>query len=181
MVGASEILIIAVVGTAVIVGATLVRRVTRKPAAGPSPSMPDKPPAASLPAAAARESHVIVELVRGDIPGQIRAHAAEAERRDLRPFVEFGTSWCPPSVIFGRSLSDPRMLATLDGVYLIRANADHWDYEAARLLGFNIATVPVFYEVDADGSPTGHSINGGAWGADTIENMSRVLTPFFAE
>jgi hypothetical protein len=180
MVGPSEFLVIAVVGTLVIVGATLVRRATRKPAGGARPSMPDKAPAAALPVAAPTHTHVVVELGAGEVLQRLREHAAEAERLGLRPFVEFGASWCPPSVIFARSLSDARMIASLAGVYLIRAEADRWDYQLARAAGFDIASVPVFYELDAEGRPTGHSINGGAWGADTIDNMARVLTPFFA-
>ncbi len=182
MVGPSEFVIIAIVGTAVLVGATLVRRATRKPAAGPRPSVPDKAPAALAVAVAAApaHTHVVVELGTGEVLQRLREHAAEAERLGLRPFVEFGASWCPPSVIFARSLSDARMVASLAGVYLIRAEADRWDYQLARAAGFDIATVPVFYELDAEGRPTGHAINGGAWGADTIDNMARVLTPFFA-
>lgn len=181
MVGPSEFVIIAIVGTAVLVGAALVRRATRKPAAGPRPSMPDKAPAAALPVVAApAHTHLVVEIGTGEVLQRLREHAAEAEQLGLRPFVEFGASWCPPSVMFARSLSDPRMAASLAGVYLIRAEADRWDYQLARAAGFDIATVPVFYELDAEGRPSGHSINGGAWGADTIDNMARVLTPFFA-
>lgn len=177
MVGPSEFLIIAVVGVAVLVGATLIRRVTRRGAAGPTPSLP-APRSAPLPASA--PAHQVVELGGGDLAGQLRAHASEAELRGLRPFVEFGATWCPPSAIFGRSLADPRMVAALAGVYLIRAESDHFAYEQLAGAGFEISAVPVFFELDAAGRPTGRTINGGAWGADTVDNMSRVMGRFFA-
>jgi hypothetical protein len=109
----------------------------------------------------------------------LREHANAAELAKLRPFLEFGAVWCPPSRIFGDSLEDPRMKSALAGVYLIRAEMDDFsDDPYAREL--RATSVPVFYELDADGRWTGRTINGGAWGADTIENMSRVMSGFFA-
>jgi hypothetical protein len=179
MVGAGEIVVIVVVATAVIVGGTLVLRVTRgQPRSGPTPSLP--PARASVPIRARPHEHHVVQIHRGDLREQLRTHAAEAELRGLRPFVEFGAVWCPPSSMFGRILGDPQMVEALAGVYLIRAESD--DFEAAELgdSGFTIRAVPVFFELDAEGQPTGRRIDGGAWGADTIENMSRVMGQFFA-
>jgi hypothetical protein len=179
MLGAGEVVIILVVGTALVVGATLVRRVTRKQAqVGPTPRVPaplyesildDRP-----------QEHQVVQIHRGDLREQLRTHAGEAELRGLRPFVEFGASWCPPSAMFGRVLDDPSMVAALAGVYLIRAESDHFEADQLIEAGFNIRSVPVFYELDAEGEPSGRQINGGAWGADTVENMSRVMGEFFA-
>jgi hypothetical protein len=176
--GLAEIalLMVMVVGAAaVVIGLVLRSSARRQPlASGESPSLPPKPTAA--PAA----SHVVVHI-RGGTPlaTLLREHANAAELAKLRPFLEFGAVWCPPSRMFGDALEDPRMRAALAGVYLIRAELDEFgDDPYAREL--RAVAVPVFYELDAEGRATGRTINGGAWGADTIENMSRTMTGFFA-
>lgn len=178
MVGAGEVVVLLVVGTAVIIGAALIRRVTRGPSrAGPTPSLPAPRP---QPIVARPQDHQVVQIRRGDLREQLRTHASEAELRGLRPFVEFGASWCPPSAMFGRVLDDPSMVAALAGVYLIRAESDHFEADELIDAGFQIRSVPVFFELDAEGVPSGRQIDGGAWGADTVENMSRVMGQFFA-
>jgi hypothetical protein len=179
MVGTGEIIVILVVGTAVVVGATLVRRVLRGQArSGPTPSLPVA--GASKLIHARPQEHQVVEIHSGDLREQLRTHAAEAELRGLRPFVEFGASWCPPSAMFGRILDDPSMVAALAGIYLIRAESDDFDDQLGDA-GFRVVSVPVFFELDAEGQPTGRRIDGGAWGADTVENMSRVMGQFFSQ
>lgn len=160
---------------AVVMGVVMLRSQRRQPlASGESPSMPVKP--APAPAA----SHVVVHIHAGTpLAASLREHANAAELAKLRPFLEFGAVWCPPSRIFGDALEDPRMRSALAGVYLIRAEMDEFgDDPYAREL--RVVSVPVFYELDAEGRWTGRTINGGAWGADTIENMSRTMTGFFA-
>jgi hypothetical protein len=39
-------------------------------------------------------------------------------------------------------------------------------------------TVPAFYEIRADGS-VGRTINGAAWGEDTVENIAPPLEAYF--
>lgn len=160
---------------AVVFGLVLLRSQRRQPlASGESPSLPAKP------APAPRASHVVVHIHPGtSLAALLREHANAAELAKLRPFLEFGAVWCPPSRIFGDALEDPRMRSALAGVYLIRAELDEFgDDPYAREL--RATSVPVFYELDAEGRSTGRTINGGAWGADTIENMSRTMTGFFA-
>lgn len=179
MVGAGEIVVIVVVGVAVVVGATLIRRVTLgRASSGPSPS--SSPARASQSTLGRPADYQVVQIHRGDLREQLRTHAAEAELRALRPFVEFGASWCPPSNMFGRVLDDPSMVAALAGVYLIRAESDDFEADEIGDAGFQVRSVPVFFELDGDGLPTGRRTDGGAWGADTIENMSRVMGQFFA-
>jgi hypothetical protein len=160
---------------AVVIGLVLLSSQRRQPlASGESPSLPAKP------AAAPAASHVVVHIHAGaPLATLLREHANAAELAKLRPFLEFGAVWCPPSRIFGDALEDPRMRAALAGVYLIRAELDEFgDDPYAREL--RAVSVPVFYELNAEGRWTGRTINGGAWGADTIENMSRTMTGFFA-
>jgi hypothetical protein len=160
---------------AVVFGVVLLGSQRRQPlASGESPSLPVKPAPAPAP------SHVVVHVHAGTpLAASLREHANAAELAKLRPFLEFGAVWCPPSRIFGDSLEDPRMKSALAGVYLIRAEMDDFgDDPYSREL--RPTSVPVFYELDADGRWTGRTINGGAWGADTIENMSRTMSGFFA-
>jgi hypothetical protein len=160
---------------AIVIGLVLIGSKRRQPlASGESPSLPAKP------AAAPAASHVVVHVRAGTpLTSLLREHANTAELKKLRPFLELGASWCPPSRIFGDALEDPRMKAALSGVYLIRADIDEFgDDPYAREL--RAVSVPVFYELNADGRWTGRTINGGAWGADTVENMSRTMSGFFA-
>jgi hypothetical protein len=160
---------------AVVFGVVLLRSQRRQPrASGESPSVPVKPVAAPT------ASHIVVQLRAGtSLEALLREHANAAELAKLRPFLELGAAWCPPSRIFGDGLEDPRMRSALAGVYLIRADMDEFMNDPyVQELGPR--SVPVFYELDAEGVYTGRTINGGAWGADTIENMSRTMSEFFA-
>jgi hypothetical protein len=160
---------------ATVFGVMLLRSQRRQPkASGESPSVPVKPVAAPA------TRHVVVQLRAGaPLTALLREHTNAAELAKLRPFLEFGAAWCPPSRIFGDALEDPRMRSALAGVYLIRVDMDDFMNDSyVQELGPR--SVPVFYELDAEGWPTGRTINGGAWGADTVENMSRTMSDFFA-
>ncbi len=140
---------------------------------------PELPPERE-PSPAAAAGHAIVELHAGEpLAAQLRAHAERAEARGLRPFFEVGAIWCPPSKLFGDALVDPRMEAALAGVYLIRADMDEFGGDPL-LTELGVSTVPMFFELDAEGRSTGRSITGAAWGADTIENMSATMAKFCA-
>ena len=158
---------------AVIINAT--RPTQNQLGSGQSPSAP----APASPAVAAAQASAVVAIHAGaPLAAQLQQHAHTAEERGLRPFLEFGAMWCPPSRMFGEILEDPRMQAALAGVYLIRAEIDDFASDPlARQL--NAVAVPVFYELDAEGQSTGRTITGAAWGEDTIENMSRTMTGFF--
>jgi thiol:disulfide interchange protein len=137
-------------------------------------------PAQRQPPAPSKAAHVIVHVHAGQaLAEQLRAHANAAEAKGLRPFLEVGAIWCPPSKLFGDALTDPRMEAALAGVYLIRADMDEFGSDP-KLGELGVAAVPVFFELDADGQATGRSMTGAAWGADTIENMSGAIAKFCA-
>lgn len=160
---------------AIVIGVAL--RLSKRRNALPSEAAPSLPP---KPAAKPSASHVVVHIHAGTpLADLLREHANAAELAKLRPFLEFGAVWCPPSRIFGDALEDPRMRAALAGVYLIRAELDDFANDPTTR-ELRASVVPAFYELDADGRWTGRAINGGAWGADTIENMSRTMTGFFA-
>lgn len=163
------------VGAVVLAAAT--RPSKRQLGSGQSPSLPAR--AGSAPGAASTAGVVVAIHAGAPLAAQLREHASVAEDRGLRPFLEFGAMWCPPSRMFGEILEDPRMQAALAGVYLVRAEIDDFTNDPlARQL--NAVSVPVFYELDAEGQSTGRTITGAAWGEDTIENMSRTMARFFA-
>jgi thiol-disulfide isomerase/thioredoxin len=124
--------------------------------------------------------HVVVHLRAGTPLGALlRDHANTAETQGLRPFLEFGATWCPPSRIFGELLDDPRMHPALAGTYLIRSELD--DFVNDPLTNeLGAVAVPVFYELNADGRSTGRTITGAAWGDDRFENISKTMARFFA-
>lgn len=168
--------VLSILGLLVLVGIgkLVSNALTGSKAVGPTPQR--VPIEAGTPAS----SHRVVSLHAGaPLAAQLREHAAMAEDQGLRPFLEFGALWCPPSRMFGEILGDPRMVAALAGVYLIRVELDDFSGDPlARELG--VVAVPVFFELDAAGQSTGRSVTGGAWGADTVDNMSRTMSRFFA-
>jgi hypothetical protein len=56
-----------------------------------------------------------------------------------------------------------------------------WDRWKSDLAGtaFNVRGIPIFFEVDASGKPTGRFVTGGAWGEDIPENMAPPVKAFF--
>lgn len=168
-------------GLGLVVGVALLARHARREQlpVSPRPSMPAARPApAPVPAAPA---HQVVVLHRGvDLGEQIIQHAREAEGRGLRPFIEFTASWCPPSAAFDDSLEHPLMVQALAGIYLIRVDIDEFSgFSGYEAYGFKVYGVPIFFELDAEGRPTGAQITSSAWGPDIPENMSRVMGKFF--
>jgi hypothetical protein len=110
---------------------------------------------------------------------QLKAHAAQAQARGLRPVFEVGAIWCPPSKLFGDALDHQHMQTALANVYLIRADMDAFGHDPL-LRELNVVAVPVFFELDGEGRTTGRSITGAAWGADTVDNMSATMAKFLA-
>lgn len=162
----------------VAVGGVLFYTLTQQRAAIEEDKSPELPPERAKPAAS--RAPVVVELAAGSaLAAQIRDHAERAEARGLRPFIELGAVWCPPSKLFGDALADPRMSAALAGVYLIRADIDVFGGDPL-LTELRVTSVPAFYELDAAGRATGRSMTGAAWGADTVENMADAMAKFCA-
>lgn len=71
------------------------------------------------------------------------------------------------------------MLAAFDGVYLIKLAVDDWDWRKMADYGFKFRGIPVFFKLDAEGSPTGEVVDGGAWDENIPENMAPVMDEFF--
>jgi hypothetical protein len=78
----------------------------------------------------------------------------------------------------GLAEQDAQIMAAFDGVYLVQLDTDEWGWGVPEA-GFDFAAIPVFFRLDADGSPTGDWIDGGAWGPDTYENIANTMGPWF--
>ncbi len=136
----------------------------------------------SIPQDAPTESvdHVVTRLYQsgGDLTTQLAEHAQKAADLGLVPVLEFDATWCPPCQAVAASIEEenPLMMKALQGVYLIRADADVWGWDNENL---SFEAIPVYFKLDADGQPIGDRIDGGAWGKDTPENFAPVLDEFF--
>lgn len=129
-----------------------------------------------------QEAFTIVEIEYSETPLDelLQLEVQKARNKEQRPYVEFYADWCAPCVALRKSLNDERMIDAFAGTYIIQLNLDEWGDEASRK-GFNVPAIPLFFELDAAGNPTGRTINGGAWGEDIPENMAPPLKTFFQE
>ena len=114
----------------------------------------------------------------GELPGQLSAEVARALELGRNPFVEVYADWCGPCKALRDSLGDPLMVDAFEGTYIIKLDYDAWG-EKLEKAGLGSSAVPVFFELDGRGKPTGRSIDGGAWGENIPVNMAPPLKAFF--
>jgi thiol:disulfide interchange protein len=122
---------------------------------------------------------VRIEKSNGDMMTQLASEAQKANSLGLAPFIEFDATWCPPCQAIEKSIQakDPLTMQALQGVYLIRADVDEWGSESGKNFAFE--AIPVYYQLDKNGNPTGAVVDGGAWNEDIPENFAPVLDAFF--
>jgi hypothetical protein len=119
---------------------------------------------------------------QGKLPVLLTAEAQLAKKRGLKLFVEIGASWCRPCQALKKAIETrhPLILDALKGADVIKLDLDEWE-EQLKDAGLSTKAVPVFFALDDKGRPTGRTIDGGAWGADTPENMAPPLKAFFSK
>lgn len=122
---------------------------------------------------------VRVNKVNGSLMTQLASESQKANALGLAPFIEFDATWCPPCQAIEKSIKaeDPLTMQALEGVYLIRADVDEWGWENGK--NFTFDAIPIYYQLDVSGNPTGAVIDGGAWNEDIPENFAPVLDAFF--
>jgi thiol:disulfide interchange protein len=116
---------------------------------------------------------------QGELLPLLKDNAARAQKRQLRPLVEFYADWCAPCRAFQASLGAPAMMEALRGTFLIKLNLDDW-HDKLEGTGFDMKSIPFFYLIGSDGRPTGKVLDGDKWGRSTVANMSAALSRFLA-
>lgn len=129
---------------------------------------------------ASEDDFVMVSADRTQAPADIFAAAAvTATARSLKPFVYATAKWCAPCKKLNDSLGDPRMREAFKGTYVVKLDIDDFDDKTLGALGVRVRAVPSFFELGADGMPTGRMM-AGDWGPDVPENMAPALKRFFS-
>jgi len=108
----------------------------------------------------------------------LKAEAQKAAALGRRPYVEFYADWCPPCNAIKKNLGDPRIVEAFAGTYIIKLNTDDWG-EKLSGTGLYVPGIPAFYELDANGKPTGRMITGAAWDEDVPANIAPPMKAFF--
>jgi thiol-disulfide isomerase/thioredoxin len=130
--------------------------------------------------AANDDDFVMVTADHTQPPEDIFAAAAvTASARSLKPFVYATAKWCAPCKKLNASLADPRMKDAFKGTYVVKLDIDEFDEKKLTAMGVRVRAVPSFFELGADGSPTGRAMIGD-WGPDVPENMAPALKRFFS-
>ena len=138
---------------------------------------PDKEQVIESPAP---DKFTVVRLNYFDTPlgDLLKSEVQKARELGQKPYVEFYADWCPPCNALRENLGDERMVDAFIGTYIIQLDTDQWKRQLSGT-GFAVPGIPMFFEIDAEGKPTGRTINGGAWGEDIPENMAPPLKAFF--
>lgn len=117
---------------------------------------------------------------QGVLTELIAAANTRARAAHLKPFVELRADWCGPCKELEASLTDERMVAAFAGTHIISLDVDAWGKQLGEAGLDPDEGIPAFFELDADGKPTGRKIDGGAWDDNVPANMAPLLAAFFA-
>jgi hypothetical protein len=81
--------------------------------------------------------------------------------------------------ILGASVRGARVLDAYAGTYIIKLDVDEWGWRDSDLHDFDFDGIPVYFKLDAEGNPTGETVDGNAWGENIPENFAPVMDRFF--
>jgi hypothetical protein len=112
----------------------------------------------------------------GELRTQMVAGAARLRAEGRVPYLHVTASWCGPCKALRSLWDEPQLQAAMRGAGFLRVDLDAFA-EPLAALGVQ-RTVPAFYEIRPDGS-VGRTINGAAWGEDTVENIAPPLESYF--
>lgn len=122
-----------------------------------------------------------IDPSQGTLAELLQEHAARAQDFGLKAYVKFTASWCPACQAIEEALADENelMLDAFRGTYIIPIDVDIWPESEQEEAGFSIEFIPIYFEIDENGRPTGDTIGGDAWGENIPENMAPPLKEFF--
>jgi hypothetical protein len=109
---------------------------------------------------------------------QLAAEASKAKAQKLKPFAYISAVWCGPCNAIKHNLDKPLLQDAFQGTYQVKIDFDAFEKDLPAV-GLEHPSVPVFFALDDQGKPTGRKIDGGAWSADTVDNMAPPLKAFF--
>jgi thiol-disulfide isomerase/thioredoxin len=116
----------------------------------------------------------------GALPSLIAAEVQKARAQNLKPVVYVSATWCGPCNALKHSLDDPQMVDAFRGAYVIKLDLDAWE-APLKAAGYQVDSVPVFFQLDAAGRPTGKNLTGAAWQDDVPANMAPPIKAFLAQ
>jgi thiol:disulfide interchange protein len=138
-------------------------------------------PTLTAPAATVASAWVEADPTKS-LSDQIVAQLAAAQQRGKKAYAYLHASWCEPCVEIEKTRTvDARMQAAFAPAHIIAIDIDKVDAKQVEALGMKGSVIPIFYRLDASGRATGDSIDGGAWGDNTPDNMAPPLTAFFSK
>lgn len=123
-------------------------------------------------------SVIVIEGRSAKLTDILQAEAAKAAALGRDPYIEFYADWCPPCNAIKKYLGDPLMVDAFAGTYIIKLDLDYWGDKLSGT-GLYVPGIPAFYELGADGTPTGRMITGAAWGEDIPANIAPPMKAFF--
>ncbi len=117
----------------------------------------------------------------GDLQTMLTQEAQKATALGQMPVVEFDATWCPPCQAIDKGLKSKNelMLKAYAGTYIIKLDVDEWGWRDSKLHNFKFDGIPVYFKLDAQGHPTGKTIDGNAWGDNIPENIAPPMDKFF--
>ena len=147
------------------------------------PDQPSKPAVASTPAVAPAATTGWIEADPATPLVTTLATQTELAVKDgKKPHAYLHASWCPPCVEIEKTrATDPKMKAAFGGTHIIAIDVDRFGPQQFEAAGMKAVVLPIFYRLDDKGAPTGATIDGGAWGDNTPDNMAPPLAAFFAK
>ncbi len=123
---------------------------------------------------------VDIHPANGQLSDQLASAAKEAEKSNLRPYVELTSSWCPACHWLDHSMSAGPMAEVLEGTYLVRIDVDHWEGRlGGTRLGDHEGPLPAFIALGNSGRPVGEWVDRADWGSDLPAQAVPVLADFF--
>jgi hypothetical protein len=108
-------------------------------------------------------------------------HAAAAIAAGKKPFAYLHAGWCEPCKVLDKTrTSDPAMKDAFAGTVILALDMERVPEQQLMDQSLPFGTIPVFYRLDAEGIPSGDSLDGSAWKDNTVANMAPALKTFFS-
>ena len=149
--------------------------------ARPTEEMPVPKPATATSTPTTGFTIVRLHPQGGDLKTLLAKNAAKAVALGQLPVVEFDATWCPPCQAIDQGIQEKNelVLDAYAGTYIMKLDVDEWGWGDSKLHDFDFDGIPVYFQLDGDGNPTGKTVDGNAWGENIPENFAPVMDEFF--